>query len=153
FHATDPMLTEAWQQLDERQIPIVLHASAVYGVDGGAEFCGARAVGALLDRYPELRVIVAHLGGPDHRDFLRLAELGTHHMDVSMSLCEEPFLKGFPAELHPRLAALSDRLLFGSDFPTIPHDYVNQVRGLGLLGLDDRQLRAVLHDNAVALGI
>jgi uncharacterized protein len=152
FHATDPRLTAVWSRLEAERIPAVVHASAVYGVDGGDEFCGPDALRALLDRHPDLLLVVAHLGMPDHDGFLRLAEeVTTLRLDPSMALTEPPYVAPYPAELLPRLAALQDRLLFGSDFPTIPHHYAAQVRGLARLGLDEEGLRGVLHDNAAEL--
>jgi predicted TIM-barrel fold metal-dependent hydrolase len=48
-------------------------------------------------------------------------------------------------------AALWTQLLFGSDFPSIPHDLAAQVRGLAVLGLDELAWRSVLHDAAADL--
>lgn len=152
FTPTDPRLDGVWQELSTRHIPIVIHASAVYGVDGGHDYCGADVVRELLDRHPDLTLVVAHLGGPDFTDFLRLAEdVPTLLMDTAMVLTEPPYLGPFPPELLPRLRAVADRIVFGSDYPTIPHRYAAQLRGLAQLQLDPGALRAVLHDNAVRL--
>lgn len=149
FHATDPALGDVWPQLAAARIPTVMHASAVYGVDGGHEYCGPDAIRALLDRHPELTIVVAHLGVPDAAGFLSLAEeVPDLHLDTTMMLTDPPYGRDYPTELLPRLAAIHDRVLFGSDFPSIPHHYVAQVRGLARLGLDEAGLRAVLHDNA-----
>lgn len=152
FHATDPRLDGVWRQLEEGRVPVVLHAGAVYGVAGGEEYCGVEPVVALLDRHPDLILVIAHIGAPDYADFVGLAErVPTLRMDTAMVLMESDLIGRFPPELLPRLRALSDRILFGSDFPTIPHDYATQVRALARMGLDADQLRAVLHDNAAAL--
>ena len=60
-------------------------------------------------------------------------------------------LAPFPPELLPRLAAAADRILFGSDFPNIPYPYLHQLEALARLDLGPEWLRAVCHDNAVAL--
>lgn len=152
FHPTDARLDEAWQELARRGIPVVLHASAVYGVEGGAEFCGAAGVAALLDRHPDLRLVIAHLGGPDFADFLRLAEQTPGlRMDTAMVLTDPPYLMEYPREFLDRLRALLPRLVFGSDYPTIPHEYAAQLRGLAALELDEAGLQALLHDNAIGL--
>jgi uncharacterized protein len=152
FHTTEPRLTPVWSRLEAERIPAVIHASAVYGVDGGGEYCGPDAIRALLHAHPELLVIVAHLGMPDSEGFLDLAdEAPTLRLDTSMTLTDPPYGPPFPAALLPRLAAMHDRLLFGSDFPTIPHRYAAQVRGLAQLELDAAGLRRVLHDNAAEL--
>jgi uncharacterized protein len=152
FHTTDPRLTEVWRRLESEAIPAVIHASAVYGVDGGEEYCGPDALRALLERHPDLRLVVAHLGMPDFEDFLVLAEEEPDlSMDTSMVLTDPPYGDEVPRPLLPRLAAISDRLLFGSDFPAIPHRYAAQVKGLAALELDAARLRGLLHDNAARL--
>lgn len=152
FHATDPLLDEVWPQLAAADIPAVVHASAVYGVDGGEEYCGPDAIRSLLDRHPEVTVIVAHLGAPDIEGFVTLAEQApTVRMDTAMVLTDPPYFAPAPPSVLPRLAALHERLLFGSDFPTIPHAYAAQLRGLSQLQLDAPRLRGLLHDNAARL--
>jgi uncharacterized protein len=152
FHTTDPRLTDVWRRLEQESIPVVIHASAVYGVAGGEEYCGPDVLRALLERHPDLRLIVAHLGMPDFPDFLALAEeVPSLRMDTSMVLTDPPYGDEVPAELLPRLTAIADRLLFGSDFPAIPHRYAAQVRGLAALRLDAAGLRDLLHDNAARL--
>jgi uncharacterized protein len=152
FHTTDPRLTPVWSRLEAERVPAVIHASAVYGVDGGDEYCGPDALRALLERHPDLLLVVAHLGMPDGAGFLRLAEeVPTLRLDTSMALTDPPYGPPIPAALLTRLAAMHDRVLFGSDFPTIPHRYAAQVRGLALLELDADGLRRVLHDNAAEL--
>jgi hypothetical protein len=54
----------------------------------------------------------------------------------------------FPTDLLPRLVALSDRVVLGSDFPNVPHPYAHQLEALERLRereprLDDDWLRAV----------
>lgn len=152
FDTLDPRLTAAWTQLEQRAVPVVIHAGAVYGVDGGEEFCGVDPIARLLDAHPDLVLVVAHLGAPDFGDFLRFAERTPGlYLDTAMNLTEPPFLGAFPSEGLERLAGIADRLLFGSDFPTIPHDFVAQVTGLAQLELDEQALRGLLHDNAAAL--
>lgn len=154
FHTTDPLLKPAWAQLAAAGVPAVVHASAVYGVDGGQEYCGPDAIRALLMQQPDVRVIVAHLGMPDPAGFLALAdEVPSVCLDTTMTLTDPPYGEPFPDALLGRVRELvmEGRVLFGSDFPTIPHRYAAQVRGLAALGLTVAGLRALLHDNAARL--
>jgi uncharacterized protein len=50
-----------------------------------------------------------------------------------------------------RIAALGDRVVFGSDFPTIPHAFAAQVSGLAALELGDDWLGKVLWHNGLRL--
>jgi predicted TIM-barrel fold metal-dependent hydrolase len=51
----------------------------------------------------------------------------------------------------PRLVDLQDRILLGSDFPSIPYPYLHQLESLERLGLGDDWLRAVCWHNGAAL--
>lgn len=155
FHVTDPRLDESWRMIAAARLPVVLHATAVYGVDGGGEFCGVDAVRSLLDRHPGLTLVIAHVGMPEHHAAMDLAaEADDVHLDVAMTLhdtwADEPAVahQRMPRAAVERLGGLHDRVLFGSDHPTIPHDYATQVRALARLGLDDAGLRDVLAGNA-----
>ena len=155
FHTTDPRLDEAWRQIARARLPVVLHATAVYGVDGGGEYCGLDAIRALLDRHPDLTLVVAHVGMPEYEAAMDLvSEADDVHLDVAMTLhdtwADEPAVASqqMSAAAIERLGGLHARVLFGSDHPTIPHDYATQVRALHRLGLDDAGLRDVLAGNA-----
>lgn len=152
FHLTDPRLDDAWQQIAAARLPVMLHATAVYGVDGGDEYCGVDAIRGLLERHPDLTLIIAHIGMPQFDDAIALAERTDDvHLDLSMTLHDGPVSAHVPDAAVQRLHDLAPRLTFGSDYPTIPHDYATQVRALARLHLSDAALRDVLAGNARAL--
>ena len=74
FDATDPLLDDAWSALQERGTPVILHAGAVADGSGNELWCGRAPVSRLLGRFPELRLVIAHLGAPDYDAFVALAE-------------------------------------------------------------------------------
>jgi predicted TIM-barrel fold metal-dependent hydrolase len=152
FHALDPLLGLVWAELARRRVPVVLHAGAVPDGSGGEEFCGAGKVAGLLDRFPDLVLVVAHLGAPDFGDFLDLAEAApTLLLDTAMVFGGPPAIGAFPAELVERLGELGGRVLFGSDFPSVAWPFAGQVGGLAALGLGDEWLRAALWRNGARL--
>jgi uncharacterized protein len=152
FHALDPLLDPVWAELARRRVPVVLHAGAVPDGSGGEEFCGAGKVAGLLDRFPDLALVVAHLGAPDFGDFLDLAEAApTLRLDTAMVFGGPQAIGAFPARLVERLGALGERVLFGSDFPSVAWPFAGQVGGLAALGLGDEWLRAVLWRNGARL--
>jgi uncharacterized protein len=155
FHVTDPRLDQVWAALARRRVPVVLHAGAVPDGSGGEEFCGAGKVAALLDRFPDLVLVVAHLGAPDFDDFLDLADAApTLRLDTAMVFGGPDVIGAFPARLGERLGRLGDRVVFGSDFPTLAWPFAGQLSGLAGLGLGDHWLRAVLwHNGARLLGL
>jgi predicted TIM-barrel fold metal-dependent hydrolase len=153
FRLADPQLDEVWGLVERAGTPIVLHLAAVEDGSGGYEFCGAPALWELLDRHPDLRPVVAHLGAPGAAVelFDRAGEVPELRFDTAMAVVADPHIWTPPAWLPDRLADLGDRLLFGSDFPTIPGAVADQVAALASFGLGDDWLRAVLWENAAAL--
>ncbi len=111
-----------------------------------------KPVRRLLARFPDLRLVIAHLGAPDHDEFVKIAEdHDSVWLDTAMVFTEPPYLGPSPLHLVDRLAALGDRIVFGSDFPTIPHAFAAQVSGIAGLGLGDEWLRKILWGNGVRL--
>jgi uncharacterized protein len=70
-----------------------------------------------------------------------------------MVFTDPPFGDPVPpdATARARALALEGRILLGSDFPSIPHRCVAQIRGLAGLELPVEALRGVLYDNAARL--
>jgi uncharacterized protein len=53
--------------------------------------------------------------------------------------------------MRPRLAAVADRILLGTDFPNIPYPCLHQLEALARLEFGAPWLRAAGHDNAARL--
>ncbi len=152
FLLDDVALLPAWEVLEDAATPVVIHVGS--GPVGNA-FTGPEHLARLLRLFPDLRVIVAHLGAPEFAEFFDLAETYEHtRLDTTMVFTE--FFVQFPDELVPRLAGLGDKILYGSDFPNLPYDYTHQYDGLARLlerapGLDEAWLRKVCWENAAGL--
>lgn len=150
YDPADELLQQAWGVLAEARIPVVIHCGS--GPAPG-KYTGPEPIARVLARHPRLRLIVAHLGMPEYEEFLGLAERYDQvRLDTTMAFTD--FTEGFmpfPRRALPRLAALGDRVLLGSDFPNIPYPYVHQLHALERLGLGQEWLRAVCHDNAATL--
>ncbi len=148
FHLDDPLLDDVWGLLEDAGTPIVVHAGS--GPVGNA-FTGPASTERLLRRFPRLTLVVAHLGAPECAEFLTLAERYERvHLDTTMVFTDF-FGVNYPAELVPRLRDLQPKVLLGSDFPTIPYPYVEQLDGLAALALGDDWLRDVCWHNGVRL--
>lgn len=151
FDVRDPRLDEAWGLLADAGTPVVLHAGSG---PVATRFTGPGPVEALLERHPRLCLVIAHLGAPEYAEFLGLAErFDRVHLDTTMAFTDFFGEIGapFPDQLRPRLDALGDKVLLGSDFPNIPYAYTHQLDALERLGLGDEWLRGVLWHNAVRL--
>lgn len=150
FDPNDPLLDEVWGMLADAGVPVVTHCGSG---PVPAAYTGPAPVAALLARHPRLRLVVAHLGGPEYEEFLDLAERhGRVMLDTTMAFTEfTEEAAPFPRRALPRLAALGDRVLLGTDFPNIPYPYPAALEALGAAGLGTDWLRAVCHDNATRL--
>ena len=150
YDPRDPLLDEVWGMLAAARVPVVVHAGS--GPTAGA-FTGPGPFGEVLRRHPSLTAVIAHMGMPDYDDFLGFAETFDNvHVDTTMC-----FVDSFGSQeelgrlLVPRLGGLRDKVVFGADFPNIPHQYAHQLDVLARLGLGADWLRAVLWDNGARL--
>jgi predicted TIM-barrel fold metal-dependent hydrolase len=150
YDPRDPALNPVWGALQDSGVPVVVHCGS--GPYPGA-FTGPGPIGAVLERFPRLRLIVAHLGLPEYAEFLDLA--ATYDgllLDTTMVFTDfTEQLAPFPPREFPRLRDLQDRILLGTDFPNIPYPYLHQLESLARLELGDDWLRAVCHHNATHL--
>lgn len=155
FTLDDPRLDDSWRLCSHARTLVVAHTSKVYGVDGGEATSGPEQIHRVRRRHPDLRLCIAHLGLPDadggHWDAIeQLDHVWTDPSAVFVDP-DTPVNPGGTIDTEAVRARLGDHLLFGSDFPSIAHPYVNQVRGLAHLRLDPAGLRTVLHDRVAGL--
>jgi predicted TIM-barrel fold metal-dependent hydrolase len=132
----------------ERGVPVMIHT-------GTSIFPGARNVHAdpmpaddVGVDFPGLRVILAHAGRPLHGEAARF--LLRRHPRFLFDL------SGIPPKrlLHyvPDLAAIADRCLWGSDWPSPGvRGLADNVAGFLALDLPDAARRAILWENALRL--
>lgn len=151
YDPTDPLLDTAWGMIEDAAIPVVIHCGS--GPVPG-EHTGPEPVAMLLKRHPKLRLIVAHMGMSEYSEFLDLADRYDEiRFDTTMAFT--PFVEEtmpFPPSEYPRLRDRGDRILFGSDFPNIPHRMIDAMHVLTRLpGIDDEWLRNVFYHNGVRL--
>lgn len=150
YDPNDPLLDAVWGELADAGVPVVTHCGN--GPIPG-KHTGPEPIARLLGRHPGLRLIVAHMGLPEYREFLELAErYAGVCLDTTMAFTD--FTEEgtpFPRTAMPRLRALGERILFGSDYPNIPYPYHHALDALARLDLGDDWLRGVCHDNAARL--
>ncbi|MEQ6902665.1 amidohydrolase family protein [Nocardioides sp. YIM 152588] len=152
YHLDDPAFEPAWGPLAEAGTPIMVHAGSG---PVGTPYTGPDSTARVLARHPRLRLVVAHMGAPECAEFLALAErYDGVHLDTSMAFTHfftEDAVEhghGYPVDLVPRLRDLQDRVVWGSDFPTLPFAYRQQLDWLAATGLGEEWLRDVCWHNA-----
>lgn len=150
YDPRDPLLDDVWGQLAAAGRPVVVHAGS--GPAPG-RFTGPEPIAEVLRRHPTLTMVMAHMGMPEYDAFLGFAEtLENVHVDTTMCFTDSfGSQERLGARLAPRLAGMREKVLFGADFPNIPHDYAHQVDVLVRLGLGEDWLRAVMWHNGARL--
>ncbi|BBH17456.1 amidohydrolase [Nocardioides baekrokdamisoli] len=150
YDPNDPLLDDVWDLLQQTSVPVVIHSG--HGPAAG-RFTGPEGMAALLARFPQLVLVIAHMGMPDYTPFLDLAtRFEGVHLDTTMAFTD--FAEGrtpFPVGERGRLLEVGPKVLFGSDFPNIPYPYQHAVESILRLDLGDDWARGVLHDNAARL--
>ena len=152
FPPDDPALDPVWGLLAEAGHPVVVHAGHA---PVATAHTGPEPIAALLARFPALTAVIAHMGAPDYENFLALAEQYDRvYLDTTMAFTGffEEFAP-FPVAARSRLRdlGLGGKILLGSDFPSIPYPYREQLAGLERLDLGPDWLRAVCWHNPVTL--
>lgn len=168
---------EFWASVAESRTPVFIHPSSRgLGIDAlqngylwnsvgnpvETAIVGAQLVlSGLVERYPDLKIILAHAGGVLPAVFGRIDHSFGVRPEPKSRLSHEPswsFRRLFYDTIaHGRreLAALLEavgpsQLLFGTDHPFDMGDY-DQLAGLETLGLDPMALEAILGGTAASL--
>jgi predicted TIM-barrel fold metal-dependent hydrolase len=144
FHVDDPRLFGVYERAEADGHVFMPYRDPFTGIERFAR---------LMERFPRLRVCVAHMGAFQSAECLALLPRYPHlYVDTTMAMSPlaTPFTGADPTAVSDAdLLRHQDRVLFGSDFPLIPYDYDDERRWAWERGLDDRVRRKIFHDNAL----
>jgi len=150
FIPDDPRMHPIYQACVDLGIPVLSHAGSARD---GAAYAEPRAFANVVRSFPELRLVLAHLGGGAWRQTAAFADA---FPQVSFDLCEIIAWTGAPnAPTSSELAQLildigPQRVLLGTDFPWYDlADTANRVMDLPLLS--DEQKIGILGANAARI--
>ncbi|GAA4426165.1 amidohydrolase family protein [Actinokineospora soli] len=154
YDPRSPLLDPAWGMLADAGVPVVVHCG--HGPLPG-EHTGLDVFNEVLRRHPTLTAVLAHAGMPEIRGALDLvAAYPNVHVDTTMvGVAFTARRSPLPVDWTDRLAAYPDRVVLGTDFPSIPYPYGEQIAAIASWAEDRRLgadfLRAVLHDTPARL--
>jgi predicted TIM-barrel fold metal-dependent hydrolase len=136
FDADDRRLDPVWALAAERRVPVVVH---VGHADSGLTEAGELAALAIAaGRHPGAAIVIAHCGHPAVDRALDVLEAHPNvHADLTPVLGSPPDL---PLE---RIAAVADRLLFGTDAPNTGISAADHLAAVRALPLGPDQIEAV----------
>ena len=148
----DPSLFPVYEVLTSLGGVLNIHAgrepaSDAYGMDVRT-ITGAERVINILERFPELRVIVPHFGWDEEDIFFSLlATYPNLFLDTTMLLADF-----FEARIAPdKINLHADRILYGTDYPHIPYPVETELKAICGIGLKESNLRRILLENALKL--
>ena len=134
FDPRDPLLDDVWARLEETGTPVVIHCGS--GPLAG-EHTGPEPMTGLLERYPRLQLVIAHLGMPEYREFLDLAERYERvHLDTTMFATDftERLMPFDPRRAAAAVGACGTRCSSAATSRRIPYAYAHQLAGAAPAG-------------------
>ncbi len=130
FRPDDPLLDPLWQYTSHHGLPVLLHTGTTFIAQAPLEQTLPRHLDAVAIRYPDQRIIMAHLGHPFEGECVAVIRKHPHvYADVS-ALHYRPF------QLYHSLMLVQEygvweKVLFGTDYPfTTVNDSVQGLRSL-----------------------
>jgi predicted TIM-barrel fold metal-dependent hydrolase len=138
FNIDDERLFPLYERLREWGMPLFVHCG-----DEQRDFSHPRHLRRLIDRFPGLTVIAAHLGGWSKWDeAVKYLAHTDCYLDISSCMMFLP-----PERVVDYILAFGvERILFGTDFPI--WDVAGEVRNLMALPLTDEEKEQIFFRNA-----
>jgi predicted TIM-barrel fold metal-dependent hydrolase len=152
FAVDDPKLDEVYEACAKHDMPLVVHAgtepaSPAYPVDPYT-LCSVERTERVLQRHPDLKLIVPHLGVGDIERYGELLQRYDNlWLDTTMVLAGYFDIED-PVEV---VRSRPERILYGTDFPNLPYAWDRELVRLLRMGLGDADLERVLSGNAKEL--
>jgi len=147
FYPHDERLFPLYEKILEKKKRVLFHVGTG---PVGNPWVGVAHFRKLMQVFPGLRANIAHMGGPEFREFMEL--LDTHRglrLDTSFA-----FIPDFPFRFnleHSCLERHRDRILYGSDFPNLLFPREDEIRHLLSFNLSQEFYDRVFLENGLAL--
>jgi hypothetical protein len=158
FRPDDQRLDPLWRYATQRRLPVLLHTGTTFVAQAPLECTLPRHVDAVAIRFPDVKIIMAHLGHPYEGECV--ATFRKHpnvYADVS-ALHYRPF------QLYQSLMLVQEygvweKVLFGTDYPfTTVNESVDGLRklnrmveGTNLPRLDAVQIERLIHRPSLSI--
>lgn len=116
FRPDDPLLDPLWKYATRHNLPVLLHTGTTFVAQAPLECTLPRHLDAVAIRFPEVKLIMAHLGHPFEGECIATIRKHPHvYADLSA-------LTYRPWQLYNGLMLVQeygvwDKLLFGTDYP------------------------------------
>ncbi len=144
FYPNEARLYPLYAKAQELRVPIIYHVGTSIFKGTRLKYCDPIHLDDVAVDFPNLTLIMAHSGrGFWYDDCFALSRLHKNlYMDVT-GLPPQNLLTYFP-----ELEKNSEKVVFGSDWPTMPTGIKRNVEAIQSLPLSDRTIEAILYKNA-----
>ncbi|MFD1513294.1 amidohydrolase family protein [Halomarina rubra] len=147
----DPRLDPAYELAAEHDRPVLFHAGTAPLFED-SPYVGVEKFRTVVESYPDVRACCAHMGTFEWEAFVDvLADHDNAFLDTcfAMSSAVGEAMAFDPASVPDSVFERhSERILYGSDYPNIPHSYVSEREHLLSRDLADDVYRDLFHDTA-----
>jgi predicted TIM-barrel fold metal-dependent hydrolase len=158
FRPDEERLDSLWEYATEHALPVLLHTGTTFLAQAPLECTLPRHLDRVAIRFPNVRIIAAHLGHPYEPECVALIR---KHPNVYADISA---LHYRPYQLYNSLILVQeygvwDKLLFGSDYPFTTVDASidglrnlnQQLEGTRLPRLDEQQIEALIHRESLEI--
>ena len=116
FRPDEPRLDPLWQYAQRHRLPVLLHTGTTFIAQAPLECTLPRHLDPVATRFPEVRIIMAHLGHPYEGECVVTARKHPHvYADIS-ALHYRPF-QFYHSLMLVQEYGVWDKVLFGTDYP------------------------------------
>ena len=139
FHITDKRLEVVFQKILQFDKILLVHIGTGPTYSNffpearlNCSYVGVKHLKRFMDIYPEMKVVVPHLGAEEYEEMWKLTQTYPNlYFDTAMiGVKNNPAFKDELNKISDeKLYSISERILFGSDYPNIPYSYQNSVLG------------------------
>ena len=139
FYILDERMEEVYQKILEYDKILLVHIGTGPSRSNfnpqevlKCPYVGFKYLKGFMEKYPEMKVVVPHLGADEFEIMWTLIDdFPNLYFDTAMICAKEN--PAFDDKMNlvgdEKFYTISDRILFGSDFPNIPYRYQNSVLG------------------------
>jgi predicted TIM-barrel fold metal-dependent hydrolase len=156
FYPQDERLDPLWRYAQQHGLPVLLHTGTTFVSQGPIEMTLPRHIDVVARRFPEVRMIMAHLGHPYEGECVAVIRKHPHvYADVS-ALHYRPW-QLFHSLMLVHEYGVWNKLLFGTDWPiTDVQESLAGLRSLVSVKIDrfclpGEKIEEVIHCNALPL--
>lgn len=116
FRPDESRLDPLWQYATKHRLPVLLHTGTTFVAQAPLEYTLPRHLDVVATRFPEVRIIMAHLGHPYEGEAVVTARKHPHVFCDISALHYRPF-QFYHSLMLVQEYGIWDKVLFGTDYP------------------------------------